>query len=75
MLSSMCKFPIKPILAWVVEQANLAKLKSDHFNSILLIGLAVSVTRLDDLLHFGQLFKACGNNYLTQISHILRQFL
>ena len=23
-----------------------------------------SVTRLGDLLHFGQLFKACGNNYL-----------
>ena len=28
------------------------------------LSLAVSsVTRLDDLLHFGQLFKACGNNY------------
>ena len=33
-----------------------------------------SVTRLGDLLHFGQLFKACGNNYFTQIAHIFRQF-
>ena len=29
-----------------------------------------SVTRLGDLLHFGQLFKACGKNYFTQIAHI-----
>ena len=34
-----------------------------------------SVTRLKDLLHFGQLFKACGNNYFAQIAHIFRQFL
>ena len=33
------------------------------------------VTRLGDLLDFGQLFKACGNNKFAQISHILRQFL
>ena len=29
-------------------------------------GLAFSVTRLGDLLHFGQLLKACGNNYFGQ---------
>ena len=29
---------------------------------------------MGDLLYFGQLFKACGNNYLAQIAHILRQF-
>ena len=29
-----------------------------------------SVTWLDDLLNFGQLFKACGNNYFAQIAHI-----
>ena len=29
-----------------------------------------SVTRLGDFLHFGQPFKAGGNNYLTQIAHI-----
>ena len=34
-----------------------------------------SVTRLGDLLHFGQLLKAFGNNYFAQISHILRQIL
>ena len=25
-------------------------------------------------LHFGQQFKAGGNNYFTQIAHIVRQF-
>ena len=34
-----------------------------------------SVTRLGDLLDFGQLFKACGNNYFSQIANISRQFL
>ena len=29
---------------------------------------------LGNLLHFGQLFKACGNNYFTQITHILVNF-
>ena len=37
--------------------------------------LAYSVTRLGDLLDFGQLFKACGNNKFAQISPIIRQFL
>ena len=36
---------------------------------------STSVTRLGILLHFGQLFKACGNNYFAEIAHILRQFL
>ena len=34
-----------------------------------------SVTRCCNLLDFGQLFKAFGNNYFAQISHILKQFL
>ena len=34
-----------------------------------------SVTRLSDLLDFGQLFKAFGNKKLVQIFHILWQFL
>ena len=34
-----------------------------------------SVTRLGDFLHFGQPFKAGGNNYFTQTSYIVRQFL
>ena len=33
-----------------------------------------SVTRLGDLLDFGQLFKAFGNNYFAKIFYILRQF-
>ena len=37
--------------------------------------LLSSVTRLGDLLDFGQLFKPFGNNKFAQISHILRQFL
>ena len=32
------------------------------------------VTILGDLLHFGQLFKVRGNNYLAQIAHILGKF-
>ena len=34
-----------------------------------------SVTRLGDLLYFGQLFKANGNNYFAQNAHIFQQFL
>ena len=37
--------------------------------------VVASVTRLGDLLDFGQLFKAFGNNYFALISHIFRQFL
>ena len=44
-------------------------------NKSLYLDVASSVTRLGDLLDFGQLFKAFGNNYFPQISHILRQFL
>ena len=32
------------------------------------------VTRLGNFLHFGQLFKACGNNYFSQITHISGNF-
>ena len=35
----------------------------------------ISVTRLGDLLDFGQVFYAFGNNLFAKISHILRQFL
>ena len=31
---------------------------------------ASSGARLGDLLHFGQLFKASGNNYFVQTAHI-----
>jgi len=33
-----------------------------------------SVTRLGDFLHFGQLFKAFGNNYLAQSFTFLGNF-
>ena len=42
---------------------------------MLLIGVTDSVTRLGNLLDFGQLFKACGDNYFAKIAHIFRQFL
>ena len=35
----------------------------------------ISVTRFGDFLHFGQPFKADGNNYFTKITHIVGQFL
>ena len=35
----------------------------------------ISVTRSGDLLDFGKLFEAFGNNLFAQISHILRQIL
>ena len=33
--------------------------------------VASSVTRLGGLLHFGQLFETCGQNYFAQIAYIL----
>ena len=36
--------------------------------------LLISVTRLGDLLHSGQLFKASDNNCFAQIAHILGIF-
>ena len=37
--------------------------------------IVANVSRLGDFLHFGQLLKACGNNYFAQIAHILGNFL
>ena len=36
------------------------------------ISVGSSVTRLGDLLDFGKVFNAFGNNKFAQISHILR---
>ena len=41
---------------------------------VIVMDTGLSVTRLGDLLHFEQLFKACGNNYFTQIAHISVNF-
>ena len=38
-------------------------------------GRVLSVTRLGDLLHIGQLFRACGTNIFAQIAHIFGEFL
>ena len=43
--------------------------------TMLSIWIGYSVTRLGDLLNFGQVFKAIVNNQFAQISHIIRQFL
>ena len=37
------------------------------------ISVTNSVTRLGDLSHFKQLFKACTNNFFAQMTHINRQ--
>ena len=42
---------------------------------IIVLELLSSVTKMGDLMHFGQLFKACGNNYFAQIAYIIIQFL
>ena len=49
-------------------------LSSSNLNDMLPM-FSRSVTRLGALLHFGQLFKAYGNNYFTQIIHMFIQFL
>ena len=57
---------------------NRFKIIFKHYDEVLLlIKLAfpsTSVTRLVDVLEFGQVFKAFGNNYFAQISRILREF-
>ena len=42
--------------------------RSTERNTVLLV---TSVTRLGDLLHFGELFKASGNNYFAKSSTFL----
>ena len=41
----------------------------------LIVFIPIRVTRFGDLLDFGQVFEAFGNNKFAQISHILWQFL
>ena len=45
---------------------------ANHFSSG---GGGSSVTRFGDFLHFGQLFKAFGNNYLPKSLTFLGNFL
>ena len=53
-------------------------IKSEYFQESNLLSsftVLASVARLGDFLHFGQPLKAGGNNYFTQSTHIVRQFL
>ena len=50
-----------------IESIELIWFTSERKKSILI--------RLGDFLHYGQQFKAGGNNYFTQIAHIVGQFL
>ena len=54
------------------RQTALLQLQStsrDQYLKLFVVAGGTSVTRLGDLLHFVQLFKACGNNYFAQIAH------
>ena len=52
------------------------KEKENSLRTIFNVALdTYSVTRFGDFLHFGQPFKAFGNNNFAQIFYILRQFL
>ena len=53
------KRPGWPNLKKTIQDWPLAKLHIKMFIPM------SSVTRLDDLLHFEQLFKTCGNNYFA----------
>ena len=49
-------------------------LEKSLFARLLQSAAVSSVTRLGDFLDFGLLFKAFGNNYFVQISHIVTQY-
>ena len=51
-------------------QGNILYMLDDSADPVV---FASGVTRLGDLLGFGQLFKAFGNDSFAQISYILRQ--
>ena len=67
-----------PIFYFIRNQLNFKLLRVRenpvNFHCAAILG-RTSVTRLGDLLDFGQLFKTFGNNYFAQISYILCQFL
>ena len=63
---------LKIVLFWILcrfrhqVKPNFEKFKFPH--------LSFLMTRLGNLLHFGRLFKAFGDNYSAQIAHILDNF-
>ena len=62
-------------LSWATIRYNIIYLIFKRPNIWYNMDIVCSVTRLGNLLDFGQLFEAFGNNQFAQISHILRQFL
>ena len=60
MLTDLGMFLIILIIVW--KKIDLMKYLGRPKELIILVSLPTSVTRLGDLLHFGQLFIACGNN-------------
>ena len=57
------------------EVGNILPLSFAKDPSVMENYVGCSVTRFGDFVHFGQLFKAFGNNRFTQIAHIVKQFL
>ena len=53
----------------------LSYVATPHKNKATLLVKRSSETRSGDFLHFGQPFKAGGDNFFTQITHIVRQLL
>ena len=45
------------------------------FRANFILYLGTSVTSLGDLFDFWKLFKACGNNYFSQMCHILSEII
>ena len=58
---------------WLKDRNSKLSLKFGSLDIIFVV--VVSVTRLGDLLQFGQLFKASGDNYSDQIAHIVDNFV
>ena len=70
----------KDTLSWVFVYVcfSLSNARSHSLYSLSRLpppGVADQCDQIGRFLHFGQPFKAGGNNYFTQIAHIVRQFL
>ena len=72
-LSGIVKVPDLDVLNG--RQNDIISFIKYFFKNVKITLLVTSATILGDFLHFGQLFKAFGNNKFVQISYILRQFL
>ena len=47
---------------------------SRELERLLLFATRFQCDQIGDLLHFGQLFKACDENYFVQIAYVLGNF-